>query len=486
MTRPSFFLRSVALFALLAPLAGAVEFPALRTAQVTFGGGAFADTTFEDVSYVSTEFLARLFAAEPRWEPAAQQMNLRDPAGREWTITLDNPFIVVEGQSYNLTYPVRRGPERVYLPLQPLLQMLRARFDIDLSPVGARLPTGPDAGRITGMTLEETPEGSVLRIRSAPAAGAAGAPWQGVLTRPHYIVRAFESNLDPAVPKRLEGTGALQNVEARQQGNTAQFTLRLRSARDSVELARDDSGWRVTVRPPQADGGAKRPTLIVDAGHGGKDPGAVVKGVREADVNLAVAKLLRVELEAKGYRVLLTRETDVYLTLAERPRFASDSGGALFISLHCNSIAGTATRLNAVTGYVGYILREAENEEDKAIARRENQVAEEQSGKKKTEISPLDWILLEHQLNLYSKQSESLVESVVRSFAGFEIPKYTTGARQAGFFVLVGAYMPAMLFEMGFLTHPGDRETLSSKAGQREIARRLATAIDGFQKTRAK
>jgi hypothetical protein len=70
MTRPSFFLRSVALFALLAPLAGAVEFPALRTAQVTFGGGAFADTTFEDVSYVSTEFLARLFAAEPRWEPA--------------------------------------------------------------------------------------------------------------------------------------------------------------------------------------------------------------------------------------------------------------------------------------------------------------------------------------------------------------------------------------------------------------------------------
>jgi N-acetylmuramoyl-L-alanine amidase len=253
-----------------------------------------------------------------------------------------------------------------------------------------------------------------------------------------------------------------------------------------VELARDDSGWRVTVRPPLADGGAKRPTLIVDAGHGGKDPGAVVKGVREADVNLAVAKLLRVELEAKGYRVLLTRETDVYLTLAERPRFASDSGGALFISLHCNSIAGTATRLNAVTGYVGYILREAENEEDKAIARRENQVAEEQSGKKKTEISPLDWILLEHQLNLYSKQSESLVESVVRSFAGFEIPKYTTGARQAGFFVLVGAYMPAMLFEMGFLTHPGDRETLSSKAGQREIARRLATAIDGFQKTRAK
>jgi N-acetylmuramoyl-L-alanine amidase len=112
-------------------------------------------------------------------------------------------------------------------------------------------------------------------------------------------------------------------------------------------------------------------------------------------------------------------------------------------------------------------------------------MAIEESGKtKKAEISPLDWILLEHQLNLYSKQSESLAESIVRNFAGFEIPKYTTGARQAGFFVLVGAYMPAVLFEMGFITHERDRRVLASKAGQQEIARRLALAIDGFQKQR--
>jgi N-acetylmuramoyl-L-alanine amidase len=72
----------------------------------------------------------------------------------------------------------------------------------------------------------------------------------------------------------------------------------------------------------------------------------------------------------------------------------------------------------------------------------------------------------------------------VRNFAGFEIPKYTTGARQAGFFVLVGAYMPAVLFEMGFITHERDRRVLASRAGQQEIARRLALAIDGFQKQR--
>ena len=119
--------------------------------------------------------------------------------------------------------------------------------------------------------------------------------------------------------------------------------------------------------------------------------------------------------------------------------------------------------------------------------RRENQAIQEESGKSgKDEIAPVDWILLEHQLNLYSKQSESLAESIVKNFDGFDVPKYSTGARQAGFFVLVGAYMPAVLFEMGFLTHPQDRRILGSKSGQREIARRMAAAIDRFQRRAAR
>lgn len=475
---------------------------------VNFSGGAFADTSFEDVDYVSAEFLGGLFSAPARWDADAQQLSVTDPKGRAWAFTLDNPFFSVQGTVHNLTYPVRRGPERVYIPLHPLLRVMKSPYGIDLAPgsvprrapsaaapVPVPLPTAAPVaadtlapGMITGMILEEADGISTVRIHAAP-----GAQWQSVLTRPHFIVRAFGGTLGAGVPPRLMppegGTGGLQSVEVRQQGATTQFTVRLRGARDSASLAplEDGSGWMITVRrAAPVDTVATRGTIIVDAGHGGKDPGAVVKGVREADVNLAVAKLLRTELERRGFKVLLTRETDVFKTLQERPKFASDNKGDLFISLHCNSIAGTASRLAAVTGYVGYILREAESEEDKAIARRENQAIEEQQGGKgkKTEISPLDWILLEHQLNLYSKQSESLAESIVRNFAGFEIPKYSTGARQAGFFVLVGAYMPAVLFEMGFLTNDRDRRVLASASGQREIARRLAVAIEGFQKQR--
>jgi N-acetylmuramoyl-L-alanine amidase len=401
--------------------------------------------------------------------------------------------VSVQGQVYNLTYPVRRGPERIYLPLRTLLRLLGARFDIDIRPVGmaaVETPAAPEpaaegANLISGMTLEESGGGSVLRIRTGPA-----IRWQGIRTGSHYLLRAFEARLASDFPRKLRGAAGtpVTGVDAVQEGPVAQLTIRLRNPDDSVELLAETGetpGWRVTVRPetkPATTRGTG--TIILDAGHGGHDRGAVIKGVQEATITLAVILLLEQELKDMGYKVRLTRDEDVFKTLPERPKFASDNNGDVFVSMHCNSLSGSPQRLAGVTGYVAYILREAESEEDKAIARRENK-AIEQSGKKTAEISPLDWIVLEHQLNLYSKQSEALAESIIRNFAGFEIPKYSTGARQAGFFVLVGAYMPAVLFEMGFLTHERDRRVLASADGQREIARRMAKAIDAFQRSRS-
>ena len=94
----------------------------------------------------------------------------------------------------------------------------------------------------------------------------------------------------------------------------------------------------------------------------------------------------------------------------------------------------------------------------------------------------MEWILLEHQLNLYSKESEGFVEHIIKEFGGFQIGKYATGASQAGFYVLVGAYMPAVLFEMGYLTHEDDRRTLSSEKGQKQIAERMAKAVEAYRK----
>ncbi|MFC1586629.1 N-acetylmuramoyl-L-alanine amidase [Fibrobacterota bacterium] len=104
----------------------------------------------------------------------------------------------------------------------------------------------------------------------------------------------------------------------------------------------------------------------------------------------------------------------------------------------------------------------------------------------KAEISPVEWILLEHELNLYSHQSEDFAEKIVKAFKGGEIKKHRTGAHQAGFFVLVGSFMPAVLFEMGFITNQKDRKYMSSTKGQKDIASRLSKAIADFFRAQKK
>jgi N-acetylmuramoyl-L-alanine amidase len=395
----------------------ALEFAPYHAKGIDFNGGVFADTVFENMPYIRSELMDSLLGGYSRWVPSAQQLHFQDKKDRQWILTLDNPFVVIQGEVFNLTYPVRRDAEGLYLPLYPLLRLLHAKFAIDLP----------------------------LPSPSPP---------------PTFASDGSESN------------AALADSDADDEGT------------DSPAAAAKNDLPKKPLSATSAKSG--RGTIIVDPGHGGRDRGATFKGVEEAKITLAVAKELKKDLVKLGYDVKLTREDDEYKTLAERPKFASDQGGDVFVSLHCNSLAnptgGKQSENPGITGSTVYILREGQSDEDKALARRENDAVEEESGKAtKAEISPVDWILLEHQLNLYSKQSESLAESIVRGFNGFEIPKYSTGARQAGFFVLVGAYMPAVLFEMGFLTHPKDRAILNSKSGQREIAQRLAVAIDRFR-----
>src|SRR4051812_37705230 len=96
---------------LLPGAARAFEFPAQHGAGFSFRGGSFDDTSFEDISYVRSDLVDSLFGGVSHWNPAAQQLHMRDRKGREWIFTLDDPFMAVDGQVFNLTYPARRDAE---------------------------------------------------------------------------------------------------------------------------------------------------------------------------------------------------------------------------------------------------------------------------------------------------------------------------------------------------------------------------------------
>gem|GEM_PF-1316626 len=231
-------------------------------------------------------------------------------------------------------------------------------------------------------------------------------------------------------------------------------------------------------------------TVVIDAGHGGKDPGA--RGAKadgtpvlEKMATLQVALKLRDALAShKGIRVVMTRDKDVFVELSGRTRIANAAKGDLFISLHCNSLPAGSKRRDEVDGFMVYLLREAVDQRDKAIERRENEAINYETGAHQTKeaLSPVEWMLLDHQLNLYTKESERFAGLVVRKLQSEgPVTKERTGASQAGFFVLVGALMPSVLIEMGYVSSPADAAALTDPARQKKIAESIAEAIDQFR-----
>jgi N-acetylmuramoyl-L-alanine amidase len=499
------------------PFANVTLKPKPGAAASAWQGGTFPDTSFEGVRYVSSRFLENLFAREGAWVPDRQKFVLPDSAGRKWYFTLDNPFINVGEEVDNLIYPVRRGPEFLYLPLPPLLRLLAQKGwaiespEPDAAPAPAREKPEPKSAALPGganlldVGAEDRDNGTLVSVRVAGP-----MEWESFWVPPHFILKLQGGQVSSRYPLRAPGSGLVKSIFTVQEKDLAQVTLLIQKPIDTVEVAYSPEtlAYQLTVRKPQArkasaneanDANDRRGngkadsaqakgrtgTVIIDPGHGGKDQGAMVAGVNEAQVTLAVAKELKTELTRLGYRALMTREGDTFISLPDRPKFASEKGGDIFISLHCNAIGGAPKHKQQVSGFTAYILREGESEEDKALARRENEAIGAEGGKTKAEISPVEWILLEHQLNLYAKESESLAGDLVGAFEGNGITKYQTGASQAGFYVLVGAYMPAVLFEMGFLTNDQDRRVLASEKGRKQIAERLAKSIDRYRKTHA-
>jgi N-acetylmuramoyl-L-alanine amidase len=238
------------------------------------------------------------------------------------------------------------------------------------------------------------------------------------------------------------------------------------------------------VAPPKNETAGTREvkTIVIDPGHGGKDTGAQGKKSNEKDIVLAIGKLLKKELEKEGFNVKMTRDKDVFIELGQRANLANQWDGDLFISLHCNAIDATAERKKQVKGYHVYVLRAPESEEDKAIARRENKVATLYGEKNaKEELSPIEWFKLEARLEKYKQNSYMFTEEMLKAMDGGKIRRQAGGVGGAGFMVLVGALMPAVLFEIGFISNPEDEAYMMTDKGQKDIAERISKAVSTYK-----
>ncbi|WP_210375317.1 N-acetylmuramoyl-L-alanine amidase family protein [Rhodothermus bifroesti] len=218
-------------------------------------------------------------------------------------------------------------------------------------------------------------------------------------------------------------------------------------------------------------------TVVIDAGHGGKDPGAVANGVREKDVTLAVALKLGAYLQQQGLRVIYTRTSDRFVELRERGRIANEAGGKLFISLHCNAAPGDRSAYGAETYFLGLHKTEAA----RRVMERENSVVRLESDPSQYEaFTEQELILMTLAQSAYLRKSEKLAMLVQEEFA-HRTGRVNRGVKQAGFYVLWSASMPAILVELGFLTNPREAAFLKSKAGQEQMAQAIFRAVQAFK-----
>ncbi len=220
--------------------------------------------------------------------------------------------------------------------------------------------------------------------------------------------------------------------------------------------------------------GLKVKRVVLDAGHGGKDTGAIAKdGTKEKDITLSITRRLKKRLEAIGLEVILTRDSDVFLSLEERTTIANDHRADLFLSIHVNA----ATNRKAY-GIETYTLNLNSDRYAMRLAARENATSTRSVG-------DLDLILADLTTKANTDDSVRLARHAQGQMTGQLRAKYggaikDLGVKQALFFVLVGAKMPAILLETGFISHADESKRLRTTAYQEELAKSIADGVRRF------
>ncbi|MBN1383764.1 MAG: N-acetylmuramoyl-L-alanine amidase [Elusimicrobia bacterium] len=233
---------------------------------------------------------------------------------------------------------------------------------------------------------------------------------------------------------------------------------------------------------PQSKQGHKLKRVVIDAGHGGEDPGAIgPRGVKEKDINLLVAKSLASVLKKNGYEVFMTRSKDIFVPLADRTRFANKVMADLFVSIHCNASIAKRT-----SGFEIYFLSDkATDKAAEAVANMENSVIalEKHDANVKKDIEEL---LLSMAVNEFMNESSLICGVINQQICERVNSLKSRGVKQANFYVLRGASMPAVLVELAFLSNAKEEKLLRKSKFRKKMAESIARGIKIYEKKIAK
>jgi N-acetylmuramoyl-L-alanine amidase len=446
-----------------------------------------------DTELVATDDLAALFGVEVKDDTAARAITV---TYRGTTIVLSQgqALASIGGRLVSLPAPPSRINGRWHVPVEfigralapvvdPPLELRKAsrlvlrgrirapRVVIRHEVAGNQARVTLDISPVTGHQV--TQDGARIVVRfDADLLDATVPPIQ-----PQGFVQRIGVDGSSIVIETGPRFGSLRAADSSGGAGTTRLVLDLFAPADSATAGTATPG----ATPPAPDTPALSPlpttgnvrTIVIDPGHGGEEDGAKgAKGTYEKSVTLAAARRLKSVLETRlGARVLLTRDDDRAVPLDERAAFANNNKADLFISLHANS----SLRRTASGAEVFYLTLDRADEEARRVAESEG-VAMPVFGGGSREIDVILWEMAQAQHLARSAEFARLAETHLRG----AVPISPRAIQQAPFRVLVGANMPAVLIEMGYLSNPEQESAMASAPFQARFAQAMTDAIAAF------
>jgi len=444
--------------------------------------------------YISAKDLARSFTSK-LYENTERKKLVLYIAGRKIKISGNSSYIMIDDKPYQMPQITRVESNDLYVPAEDFLGILKATIlpGINFDSRKEFLDIDIIRFNITGIHIDVKSNGTIIRLTTKKPFSERNIS-SFINKHGWYYLTVAGAMVDTTTLNAGLSRGVVRRIESDQIGKTAQVAFKLGKEVISHEWYQslDPNEIVITLRTPLGKVDEyiedvkerwRLDTVVLDAGHGGKDPGSQGKyGTKEKDVVLDITKRVGRLLEKNaGIKVVYTRDEDVFIGLIDRTKMANDANGKLFVSVHANSNPN-----RKIQGFETYLLRPGKSEDAIEVASRENAVIklEEKTGQYDN-LTGENLIMATMAQSMFMKESEDLA-AIIQMELDKRLNTPNRGVKQAGFYVLIGASMPNVLVEVGYLSNPAEEKKLKQAVHKQRIAESIYEGIKHFKYSREK
>ncbi len=468
-----------------------------RDVKVSISGGYEKVEAIENnrIIYVSLSRLSEILGGSLDWEMIGHRViyTQNDVA---FTLIIGAPYFRMADSLFNLTYPVDYRDGQVYVPAMtfiPFLDRVVAQ-NVSWNADNETIRVDSDYFNVTDLGISPKANGLLIEIFLSNALA-----YELFVTEGNWVnVSIRDARLNRARIESRRDSRYMYDLKTHQVENTGQVSFRLRRGigtlnhklvynppRIQISIADTDFEFDTTPKPAVGPDD-KIDVIVIDAGHGGKDYGAVgADGTREKDVVLDIARELAKQIrKEKEFKVIMTRDRDKYVSLDERAKIANEAGADLFISIHAN-----ASPKKHVRGWNVFFLAPAKNDSARAVEQFENsfflrELADSQDRDHDESFSPgldpISDILNQMIMTEFQVESHDFAMMVDRELRR-RLKSPARGVDQAGFFVLNKVFTPSILVEAAFISNKTEEKLLRDSDFHKEVADGIYQAIKRFK-----